>query len=79
MVTITKDTIDTLARVLKENEGGFYYSSPSGAENVYITDEDTACALREEAAEAGNYPLAKEYNRILAYFELVNKRIVYKV
>lgn len=79
MIEVTKDSINRLAEILKNAEDeGFLYFSPSGADSVYIKDEDAAYDLREQAKKEQNYKLAKEYNRILAYYELVNERTVYR-
>ena len=78
MIELTKDNIKKLWAMLSGEEREIIYTSPSGANSVYIKDEESAYRLRELAREEKNYALAKEYNRILAAYELVNKRTVYR-
>lgn len=77
MVTINSDTIDDLVNLLKCGESSFNFILDDGS-SVNFDCANRVIELREEAARAGNYLLAKKYNRIIAHYDLFEKRSVFR-
>ena len=77
MKTIETNDIDGLYDLLKSGETSFKFLLGDGCA-VEIGSAETAMQLRDNAALEGNYIHAKQFNRIVAHYDLYQKKSVYR-
>lgn len=77
MKTISFNEIDNLIDMFKSGENTFNFILNDGC-RVEIDCANRAIQLRDTAALKGDYLLAKQYNRIVAHYDLFEKQSVYR-